>query len=45
VRFGRQGQLVVSQRLEHSDKRLAADGTYEHAKASAWRDGIGVIAS
>src|SRR5216683_391424 len=44
VPFGRQGQLVVSQRLEHSDQRLASEGACEHAKASPWRNGTCVLA-
>jgi hypothetical protein len=44
VPFGRQRQRVVSQRLEHSDKRLAAERGCEYAKASPWRNGICLVA-
>jgi hypothetical protein len=44
VPFGRQRQRVVSQGLEHSDERLAAEGGCEYAKASPWRNGIRFIA-
>ncbi|PYQ03451.1 MAG: hypothetical protein DMF83_21185 [Acidobacteria bacterium] len=44
VSFGREEQLFLLPRLEHSDKRLATEGACEHAKASPGSNGTCVTA-